>query len=282
MNTPPSRTVVVLGAGYVGAAAAQAFAARGDTVYSVRRHPTPVGAGILALRGDAAAPDSIRGLPRHVDHVVLAVAPAAGADTYEQTYVRGATGAVALARRHGAGSLVYTSSTGVYGVTDGGWVSEDSAVNARDTNSGALIQAEKTLLDAGDIGVTVLRVAGIYGPGRNPLPRYSRPEALPARGEYYVNLVHRDDIVSAVVLCAETPASPRVFNCSDGQPALALDVARWTCEFLGQPWPETIVFNNLDAVPRSNQRIRNDALRAHGWSPAYPSFREGFRALRKT
>ena len=277
-----AQTVVVLGAGYLGAAAAQAFAARGDTVYSVRRHPTPVGVGILALLGDAGAPDAIRGLPRNVDHVVLTVAPAAGTDSYEQTYVRSAAGAVALARRCGARSLVYTSSTGVYGVTDGTWVSESSEVNARDADSDALIRAEKSLLDAGDIGVTVLRVAGIYGPGRNPVPRYSRPEDLPARGEYYVNLAHRDDIVSAVVLCAETPASPRVFNCSDGQPARALDVARWTCEFVARPWPEPIVFSDPDAAPRSNQRIRSDALRAHSWSPAYPSFREGFRALGKT
>lgn len=267
--------VAVLGAGYVGREAARALAAGGARVWTVRRQAVDSGeAGITAVSGDLAL-GVIDGLPRALDAVVLTVAPGGG--DYGRTYPPAARTAAALARASGARALVYTSSTGVYGGRDGAWVDERSPRRGTGDANAALIEAEDVLLDSGLAGVTVLRVAGIYGPGRDPRPRYAQPGLLPMRGEYWVNLAHRTDIVSAIIASAAHDGAPRVLNCADGAPTLAADVARWCAAAQGRD-PAGLVFDGQGVPARSNQRVANGALVATGWQARYPSFREGFAA----
>jgi len=273
-ETTANLRLAVLGAGYIGLAAARAFAAAGAAVWAVRRRPGPPEAGIVAVAGDLAA-GAIDGLPGALDAIVLAVAPSGGVDSYERTYPPAARTAVALARASGARALVYTSSTGVYGGRDGAWVDESTPRRGEGAGNRALIEAEDTLLGAGLDGVTVLRVAGIYGPGRDPRPRFARPELLPMRGEYWVNLAHQADIVAAITGSVTWSGQPRVLNVSDGAPATAAEVARWCAQARGID-PASLVFDGEGEISRSNQRISNAALVATGWRARFPSFREGF------
>lgn len=271
--------VAILGAGYVGMALARALADRGYEVYAVRRSPQHALPGVWAVYGDLTRPDEITELPPRVDHFVLCVAPGIGrGDDYERTYLAGADGAVVLALRHGARSLLYTSSTAVYGVTDGSWVTEASPLQARSPRGRVLIAAEQHL-STFEGPVILLRVTGIYGPGRSAVKRYARIEDLPACGESWVNLVHREDLVGAITHLLKLPPARRVLNCSDGPPARAIDIARWLAKQRGTPLPAHIKFTRPDARPRSNQRVDSCALRALGWRPHYPSFREGFLFL---
>lgn len=273
------RTLAVVGAGYVGTALATATARAGIATWAVRRRASPgTHDGVTWCAGDVAT-GAIDGLPGALDALVLALAPGAAHDDYERTYVAGARGALALARATGA-RLVYTSSTGVYGVHDGSWVTEASPRRGAGPSNAALVAAEDVLLDQPDVAVTVLRVAGIYGPGRDPSHRYRDPAALARGGDYWVNLAHRDDIAAAVrhVLALDPATAPRVLNCADGAPALARDVCAWLHARAGGD-PATLAFTGTGAPARSNQRVSSAALQATGWRPAHPSFREGLASL---
>lgn len=261
--------VVVLGAGVIGQALARALAARGDSVVAVRRTPMPAAPGITWVAAGLADLDGASLGP--VDGVVLTVAPGAG-DAYAATYPPGARAALALARSGGARHLVYTSSTGVYGERDGGVVTEASP---RRGGPPALLEAEDVLLDAGLPGTTVLRVAGLYGPGRDPRGRYRDPAGLPNGGAHWVNLAHHDDVVSALLGALASDGPARVLNVADGAPALARDLCRHLAQTEGRD-AQALTFVPTAPSPRANQRVDVSALTATGWRPRYPSFREGF------
>lgn len=276
-NEMPTRMrLAVLGAGYVGSAVAREAGARGHTVWAVRRSSArhDLRDGISWLAGDLATP-SIDGLPAQLDAVVLTVAPSRGTDGYDATYPPAARAAVGIAMERSARALVYTSSTGVYGGRNGELVTEASPrLGAGDSNV-ALIAAEDILLSASVPSVTVLRVAGIYGPGRDPRGRMQNATALAQRGEYWTNLAHRDDIVAAVLHVLHQPAGSRVFNVSDGTPERAAAVARWLAQEDGRD-PDELQFGNDAQRSRNDQRVSNVAIVTSGWSPRYASFREGF------
>lgn len=141
--------VAVLGAGYVGTAAAQRLAGGGAAVWAVRRRPARPRDGITWRAGDLAG-GAAPGLPEQLDAVILSVSPSAGTDRYEDTYPPAARTAMDLATRTGARALVYTSSTGVYGGRDGQWVEESSPRRATGPANGALIEAEDVFLDSGE------------------------------------------------------------------------------------------------------------------------------------
>ncbi len=268
--------IAVLGAGYVGSAVAREAAAHGHAVWAVRRNAPEIGArdGITWLHGDlTTAP--IDGLPARLDAVVLTVAPSRGTDGYDSTYPPAARAAVTIACERSARALVYTSSTGVYGGRDGAWVTEASPRLGAGESNAALIAAEDILLSAPVPSVTVLRVAGIYGPGRDPRGRMRNASALAQRGEYWTNLAQRDDIVAAVLHAVQLPAGSRSLNVSDGTPEQAATVARWLIRLEGGD-PDELQFGNEAQRSRNDQRVSNDALVATGWLPRYPSFREGF------
>ncbi|MES3034329.1 MAG: NAD-dependent epimerase/dehydratase family protein [Gemmatimonadota bacterium] len=272
--TEPKR-IAVLGAGYVGSALAREACRQGHAVWAVRRTlPADGDDGVHWVRGDVAS-GQVDGLSPALDAVVLTVAPSRTDHGYAGTYPPAAAGAVALATATGARSLLYTSSTGVYGGRGGLVVTESSPRAGTGEGNVALGQAEDIVLASEAARPTVLRVAGIYGPGRDPRGRMRDASALPQRGGYWVNLAHRDDIVGALLHLIGTVAAPAVLNCSDGSPTLAADVARWLAKQDGRD-PASLRFDN-DAEPsRNDQCVSNAALRAVGWAPRFPSFREGF------
>jgi nucleoside-diphosphate-sugar epimerase len=266
--------IAVLGAGYVGGALAQAAHTAGHAVWAVRRSATNApSTGVQWRSGDLAA-GMLAGVPEALDAVVLTIAPGEGR-TYADTYAPAARAAVALSRAAGARTLLYTSSTGVYGGEDGAWVTESSPRLGTGDGNDALISAEDVVLESGLSGAQVLRVAGIYGPGRDPRTRLRAPAVLPQRGAYWMNLAHRDDIVGAVLHLLRHPSGHSVLNVCDGAPALAAEVLQWVASAEGRDVPN-LAFTNDAPLRRSNQRVSNAHLRSTGWSPRYPDYRDGF------
>ncbi|RME36190.1 MAG: hypothetical protein D6788_12145 [Planctomycetota bacterium] len=134
--------------------------------------------------------------------------------------------------------LVYTSSTRVYGRDDGSWVEEDTPPEPRDEKGRILLQSERIALAAftpsfprrdpdvarvssrADRSVTVLRLGGIHGPGREAEPRIvAQAGTTRDDGNVYVNLIHRDDIVETVRRLLRMPYHG-VLNLTDGHPVL--------------------------------------------------------------
>lgn len=306
--SPLPRRALILGAGWLGEALAAEWSGRGVAVTTVSRSPRAVPVGTkerrhiacdLATIGNLRDQGSEIGLPQaFADHdvVVAMVAPNGGrGDDHVSTYPSCARGAVRIAKTIGARALCWISSTGVYGYQDGREVTESSPRSATGGSNLALSDAEDAILAAAapSLAVGVLRVAGLYGPGRDPAPRYRNPHTLAGRGGHYLNLAWQSDVVRAIEcwLSAATavPAAsptiagraPSVLNVADGSPMTLAECAQLVAEAEGRaPVAVPPSADGRDVPPlRSNQRIRVDALRALGWEPEVPNLRAGLRAL---
>jgi nucleoside-diphosphate-sugar epimerase len=271
--------VLVMGAGYVGAACAEQFMAAHDEVlcwtFSEESAVELRRRGLTAVSGDCSTERAWLDF-RFEPELVLFCPSTRGGDVaaYRQTYVRG----LEMVLRHAPkeARLFYTSSTSVYAQDDGSWVDEASPLAPKAQTSKILLEAEKMALSAGGV---VLRLSAIYGPGRLALrDRLLNGTAkLPANSERVLNQVHRDDVVAAVkFLAGQTAISGEVFNVTDDYPASYHELYAWLCEKYNQPMP----LMATDDVPSrrgvTNKRVSNKKLRALGWCAKYPSFREGY------
>ena len=173
--------------------------------------------------------------------------------------------------------LIFTSSTSVYAQTDGSIVTEsDPAKPERETGK-ILTETEELVLGCDG---TVLRLAGIYGPGRCvPLEKLLSGEAgIEGNGERVMNSIHRDDAVSAFRLAAEH-RWPGIFNVADNIPVTQLEWFQWVCARVGRPFPPFVARDLNRKRAWTSKRVSNAKLRSLGWSPRYPSFREGVEEL---
>ena len=187
-------------------------------------------------------------------------------------------------RRHGAALaasgawLGYLSSTGVYGDTGGAWVDESAATGAG--RRGLRSAADR---DWFSLGARVFRLPGIYGPGRSPLDRVASGAAYRVDAPTQVfSRIHVDDIVSAVLAGFDAPSG--AYNIADDQPAPQNDVIAYAASLLRTELPPLLDRDELPPAARAfyaeNRRVANGkARRVLGWTPRYPTYREGLRAL---
>lgn len=222
-----------------------------------------------------------RSFPGRVDNVVYMVSPDRRVpEAYETAYERGPSNVVhVLAQQpEPPRRLVFVSSTRVYGQGNGEWVDESSAVGARDFAGRALIAGERTAREA-PCPVTVVRLAGIYGPGRTreiDLVKRGRAECLDGVTDY-TNRIHRDDAAGSIahLLVAEGPV-PETMVGVDSEPAPRCDVYRWLAGALHVPPPLVTVATRRGA---GGKRCRNTLLLRIGYRLSFPTYREGYGAL---
>jgi nucleoside-diphosphate-sugar epimerase len=186
--------------------------------------------------------------------------------------------------------VVYLSTIGVYGDHGGAWIDETAPLNAGNPRGRRRIEAEAAWLARGErLGspVQVLRLAGIYGPGRSAVDdlRAGVARRLIKPGQVF-NRIHVDDIAAAVMAALAHPEATGAFNICDDEPAPPQDVVEYAARRLGLPVPPDLSFEQaqLSEMARSFyaecKRCRNHrARRALGWRPQYPSYREGLDAI---
>lgn len=282
--------VVVVGAGYVGGAVARCALAAGARVTALTRNPeraAELGAQGATVIVDRLETESWHGQILGEVHFVLNAVSSGGGglDGYRRSYVEGMHSLRRWAcARTTAGHLIYTSSTSVYPQDGGASVDETMAVDPSAPRPAILLEAESGA-QAWPGRWTVLRLAGIYGPGRHHLLdalRAGEP-TVAGHGGHHLNLIHRDDIVSAVLAAwarGETAAG-RIFNVVDDGRATKAVVIAWLANALSRAQPE------FSGVPQPGRRaqapdriITNHRIKAGlDWSPRYPTFREGYAAL---
>jgi len=214
---------LIFGCGYLGMRVARAWRAEGEVVHAVTRGGSSAAfaaEGLAPVRADVTQPETLTDLPA-AGTVLYAVGfdRAAGA-SMRQVYVDGLR-AVLDALPESVERFIYISSTSVYSQDDGGWIDEESPCQPRSENGRVCLEAERTLREH-RLGARaiVLRLAGIYGPGRVP-----RREALLsgeplAAAEGRLNLIHADDAVRIILAAERLAAPPRLYTVSDGQPPL--------------------------------------------------------------
>lgn len=255
------RRFFIFGLGYTAARLAAVLETRGWEVISTGR------SGTLSFDDDGA----VRMALADADQVLSSVPPGGeGTDPVLERY------GAALAGK----PLTYLSSTGVYGDTHGAWVDETAPTGTGRRTARAEADAEWLAL-----GARVLRLPGIYGPGRSALDRVREGRAhridLP---DQVFSRVHVDDIVAGAVLALDGPAG--AYNLADDEPCSQNTVIEHACRLLGLPQPplQTIEDAGLSPMARAfyaeNRRVANrKARRVLGWSPRYPTYREGLAAL---
>lgn len=286
-----SRHLVIFGCGYIGGAVAEAALAQGLAVTALTRNPAT--AERLRAKGATVV---VADLASDTWHRHVLAAPAwvldcvssggAGTDGYRHSYVDGMTSILRWAENHGRiGTLVYTSSTSVYPQGEGATVDETASTAAAGERPAILIEAERQLArsERACDRWFVLRLAGIYGPGRHHLLDQARAGVMAGRGDHRLNLAHRDDIVAAVFACFQAAPGIRneVFNVADDGAAAKSELVGWLAGRIGAPAPQ---FTGEPAAGR--RAVTPDRVIANGkaksllgWQPRFPTYREGYTEI---
>jgi len=275
------RRILVAGAGYVGARLGEVLAARGDEVLCVRRSSEGLPQSVTPISADLTDRAALGGIGGKLDALVFSAGPGESTpEAYRRTYVH-TLGCVLDAFAERARRVLFVSSTAVYAQADGGWVDESSPAAATHFSGATLLEAE-ALLHARRPDAVVLRLGGIYGPGRASLvAALARGEATLGPGdEHFVNRFHREDCAGALAFLVDLAEPARLYLGVDDEPASRREVMSYIAARLGVPSPSP----SAETVTRprrggSHKRCSNARLRAAGYVLTYPTYREGYAAL---
>ncbi len=287
--------VLIVGCGYVGLPLGAELARRGHQVLGLRRTPSAEAdlraAGITPCYADITQPANLATLPGGFDWVVNCVAAGGSAEEYRRVYLGGTCNLLTWLSALPPKRFVYTSSTGVYGQTDGSHVDEISPAEPGADTSRILIETERVLLEAAmqkRFPSSILRLAGIYGPGRGYWLRqvFSGEARVEGDGSRVLNMIHRDDVVGVILTSLQRARPGEIYNAVDDEPVTQSALFEWLANTLGQPFPPASPEAADPARKRglTNKRVSNRKLKSElSYQFKYPTFREGFTAeLRRT
>jgi hypothetical protein len=188
---------------------------------------------------------------------------------------------------HGhAQRVIYLSTIGVYGDHQGAWIDEDTRPAPEHDRVRARMRVEERWRALLGDRLTVLRLGGIYGPGRNALIelRQGRARRIVKPGQVF-NRIHVDD-AAAAIMAAIRRAEGGTWNIVDDEPAPPQDVIAYAASLMGVPLPPEQPFETAELSPMarsfyaSNRRVRNErARRDLALTFSYPTYRTGLDAL---
>ena len=294
MQDKPYKTVLIVGCGYIGrrvAALLQAAACR--VTGSVRSEPSRVAlvqAGIEARLLDLDQPDNEHDGVRGYDAVLYFAPPQPEGDRDQrmQAFLR------LLDTRVPPRRMVYISTSAVYGDCQGAWITESQPVNPATARGQRRLDAEQQLCAwCGAHGVQwmLLRVPGIYGPGKLPLARLRKGTPVLAELDSpYTNRIHGDDLAAICVAALFSPHADEIYNVSDGHPSNMTDYFFRVADAAGLPHPPTIdreeagrvLTRGMLSFLNDSRRMRNDKLLNElGVSLNYPDLDAGLKSCFK-
>jgi nucleoside-diphosphate-sugar epimerase len=264
--------ILIAGCGYVGQATADLFHAAGWDVEGWTA--SDKSAGALSTKPypicqvDISSRDQVAEHRGTFDAVVhCASSRGGGVEAYRQIYLNGARNLLDLFKK-----VLFTSSTSVYAQRDGSWITEESETKPVREKGQVLLETENVVL--GRDGM-VVRLAGIYGPGRSALlSKFLAGTAIiDPENDRFVNQVHRDDIASAIFLLVSGKWQTRqIYNVVDDEPILQSDCYRWLAQRLNRSMPPIGELREQHKRGDTNKRVSNAKLRSLGWTLRYPTF----------
>ncbi|MGE9296799.1 MAG: NAD-dependent epimerase/dehydratase family protein [Puniceicoccales bacterium] len=298
-NEFSGKSALILGCGYVGTAVGRYLTERGATVTALTRNADRIAEAkewaASAVACDLDSRDWHSQVDARQDYVLNCVSSAGGGlDGYRKSYVGGMESILEWAAQADIGTFAYTSATSVYPHSDGSLVTEED-VPSDLTASGALLRESEVLVESASGAwqrAFILRLGAIYGPTRHHLlDALKRGQTtFPGEADFYLNYIHLDDILSATIAAFSAGASHTggAFNVIDGAYPTKREVVEWLAEQIGvekpvfDPGQQTArAANRTNPVGQMpNRRVSNEKLRRElGWSPKYPSYREGYAAF---
>jgi nucleoside-diphosphate-sugar epimerase len=279
---------LVIGCGYLGLHIARALSADGFLVTGTTRSPERAGeleaAGLRARlldlgRGEETASSDV--WRERYEAVVYAVAPGR-ASPPPLAFRDGALLAARLLAPPPSSRFLYVSSTGVYGQADGSEIDEAVRPVPPEGRQWLILEAEAALLELAGKGgppVVILRLGGLYGPGRSPVDWLRRPglrERLGSRGsEAWMTWIRVEDAARGIALAARRARAGEVYILADGSPVTRGDFFR-AAALEGGLAPLAL---RPDPADLGKRLSIEKARRELGFAPRFPSYREGLRGL---
>jgi nucleoside-diphosphate-sugar epimerase len=231
-------------------------------------------------RQDPALPQAIL----DADVMLVSTPPDAQGDPVLRAFAREIAAAPRLKR------IVYLSTVGAYGDHQGAWIDEDTAPRPVAGRSNARLAAEdewRALAARSGVDLDILRLSGIYGPGRNALAALKAGTAkrIVKPGQIF-NRIHVADIARAIMACIDGGKPGATYNVTDDEPAPPQDVVAFAAELLGVAAPPEQDFATAAMTPMArsfygeSKRVSNARIKRElGFSFSLPTYREGLRSL---
>jgi len=287
------KKLIVFGCGYVGGEFARQAQGRGIAVTALTRNPEKAAAlrdeGLTVVEADLAGENWHQQMPSHADFVLNAVSSGGGGiDGYRHSYAAGMQSIASWACIAKIGTLIYTGSTSVYPQGGGARVDESASTDSTGERAAVLLETEQLVQTCPQVDRWfILRLAGIYGPGRHHvLDQVRAGGVLAGDDSHRLNLVHRDDICSALWSVISAPASiaNEIFNVVDRAPVTKAELVAWLADRLGLPRP------TFDPARASARRqvvpdrviLSGKLTRMLGWQPRLVDYRAGYEHLLAT
>ncbi len=287
-----SNPVFIVGAGYVGERVAAQERHRGREIFAMARTPIKAQAllsrGLEPVKGDLDEAGSLIDLPTH-DAVIYFFAPppdSGNSDSRMKNFLAAITDDALPIR------IVLISTSGVYGNCDGAWIDETAPANPTAERAQRRRSAETQLLDWAaehNVDVAILRVPGIYGPGRLPLSRIEK--GIPVLNESespWSNRIHVDDLCAACIAAGERDRATGIFNVSDGHPSTMTDYFKRVARAAGLAEPPEITMKQAKKTLSTgmisylieSKRLDITRMRKElNLEPAYPDLDEALRGI---
>lgn len=269
--------ILIAGCGDLGSGLATNLVAQGHAVTGIRRTKSDFPSGVKGLTGDLVAMSDDT-LP-DVDLIFLIMTPNGRHEAaYRAAYFDTAQ---VLIRRYQTAmnppKVFFVSSTSVYGQSQGEWIDETTPAQPESATAKILLETEQALSAA--LSSVAIRCSGIYGAGRfRLLEKVLSGEDWQANS--WSNRVHRDDVVSALVLLANAALADKVLPpqviVTDQTPVSMWEVKLWLATCLGA---KIAVSDSGQFTPTSGKRIQGQYLLSQGWTLSYPSYVVGYQAL---
>ena len=283
-----TKHLLILGAGFSGRAIGDVFREAGFAVSGTTRSAEKAEAlrqrGIEPILYDGGAvPEALAAAMARTSHAVQSIAPGKDGDPLFRAGMPAIS--TLLPALEWAG---YLSTVGVYGDHKGGWVDEETALNPVSARSIERVEAEGHWLGFGEtsgLPVAVLRLAGIYGPGRNALRNMEEGTARRlVKKDQVFNRIRVEDIGRSALFLAENDLGG-VWNITDDEPGPPPDVVAEAARLMDLPVPPDIAFETAELSPMArsfygeNKRVSNAKLKAAGFEFRFPNYRQSLAEL---
>jgi len=276
-------SAVIVGCGDVGNRLARQLLARGWQVSGLRRSVEQLAQGVSAIAADLSQARIPQAWPqRSPDYLVYCVAASQHDEVgYQAAYVDGMRHVLAWLAERGQQPrrLLFVSSSSVFAQKDGEWIDETAATEPQGYSGRVMLEAERLALESG-IPASVVRLTGIYGPGREwLLSQVRQGYRVAEEPPLYGNRIHAEDAASLLAFLLQADADGVALDdCYigvDDDPAPLADVVAWLRAYMG-----VTEWSDEQRVRRTgSKRCSNARVRALGWEPAYPSYKEGYAAI---
>ena len=278
MSQQPAKNILIIGGGYIGLELHRQLEQTGLEADLIKRTPIPVTRGQVLLK-DISRPFV---LDKKYHIVFYLVSPDHSSEAaYQKAYVNGVEESLAALNPLSEGArFLFCSSTAVYSENSGGLVNEESGLSQAHFRQEFLLKGEQLIRDS-HFQPVILRLSGIYGPGRERLYQAARHGQLTRKpGTIISNRIHQFDCAASMIHLAfqENPAP--LYNISDCSPTDYNQLINWLAKKTNHKTP---VPDNPDKNPGrlSNKRICNQRLLNSGYRFRFPDYRSGFLDLIK-